>query len=63
VNDEELFTRLIYHGTVHLNRTEEETMLMPIGYLLDLIECHKQYLGLVKPKQFLNIDDVIPNNI
>ena len=43
--DEELFTRLIYYGTVQLRRTEEETWLMSIGYLLDLWECHKQFLG------------------
>lgn len=38
----ELFTRLLYYGTVHLNRTEEETWLTPIGLLMDLWECHKK---------------------
>ncbi|MBP2070563.1 hypothetical protein J2Z80_000061 [Thermoanaerobacterium butyriciformans] len=36
---------------------------MPIGYLLDLWECHKQFLGLAKPKRMLTIDDVIPYGI
>ncbi len=33
---------------------------MPIGWALDLIECHLQFLGIKKPKQYLTIDDVIP---
>jgi len=36
---------------------------MPVGYLLDLWECHKQFLGLAKPKRMLTIDDVIPYEI
>jgi hypothetical protein len=63
VNDEELFTRLIYYGTVQLNRTEEEVWLIPIGHLLDLWECHKQFLGISKPKRELTIDEVIPYGI
>ncbi|TFZ41859.1 hypothetical protein E4100_00465 [Soehngenia longivitae] len=63
VKDEEIFTRLIYYGTVHLNRTEEETWLMPIGLLMDLWECHKQFLGITKPKRELYIDDIIPYGI
>jgi hypothetical protein len=58
-----LFTRLIYYGTVHLNRSEEETWLTPIGLLLDLWECHKQFLGYAKPKVELFIDEVIPEGI
>ncbi len=41
----------------------EETMLLPFGLLLDLWECHKQFLGLAKPKRELTIDDVIPYGI
>ena len=26
-------------------------MLLPFGLLLDLWECHKQFLGLAKPKR------------
>ena len=36
---------------------------MPFGLLLDLWECHKQFLGLTKPKRELTIDDVIPYGI
>nr|DAZ21879.1 MAG TPA: hypothetical protein [Caudoviricetes sp.] len=36
---------------------------MPFGLLLDLWECHKQFLGLAKPKRELCIDDVIPYGI
>ena len=39
------------------------TMLLPFGLLLDLWECHKQFLGLAKPKRELTIDDVIPYGI
>lgn len=38
-------------------------MLLPFGLLLDLWECHKQFLGLAKPKRELTIDDVIPYGI
>ena len=58
-----MFTRLLYAGTVHLNRSEEETWLTPLGLLLDLWECHKQYIGVAKPKVELFIDDVIPDGI
>ena len=34
---------------------------MPIGYLMDLWECHKQFIGIAKPKLELFIDDVIPS--
>jgi len=63
VSDDELFTRLLYYGTVQLGRSEDETWLMPLGLLMDLWECHKQFLGLSKPKRELNIDDVIPYGI
>ncbi|MCL2513464.1 MAG: hypothetical protein FWF08_06145 [Oscillospiraceae bacterium] len=58
-----MFTRLLYYGTVHLRRTEEETWLTPLGLLLDLLECHKQYIGVAKPKVEIFIDDVIPEGI
>ena len=63
MNDEELFIRLIYYGTVHLNRSEEETWLMPLGLLMDFWECHRQFLGMAKPKVEYMIDDVIPQGI
>ena len=63
MSDDELFTRLLYYGTVHLNRSEEETWLTPLGLLLDLWECHKQYIGVAKPKVEIFIDDVIPDGI
>ncbi|MGD6778461.1 hypothetical protein ACQCT3_02640 [Sutcliffiella horikoshii] len=43
-----------------LNRKEEEVWLMPLGYLLDLWECHKQFNGIAKPMREVSIDDVIP---
>jgi len=55
-----LFTRLLYLGTVHLNRTEQETWLTPIGLLLDLWECHRQHNGWARPLREHFIDDVIP---
>jgi hypothetical protein len=59
VSDDEIITRLLYAGTVHLNRSEEEVWLMPLGFLLDLWECHKQYSGLAKPKREYFIDELI----
>ncbi|MDL2318568.1 hypothetical protein LJC74_05780 [Eubacteriales bacterium OttesenSCG-928-A19] len=58
-----MFTRLLYIATVHLRRTDDEGWLMPIGYLLDLWECHRQHLGLSKPHVALTIDDIIPAGI
>ncbi|WP_296561432.1 hypothetical protein [uncultured Acetobacterium sp.] len=55
-----MFTRLLYYGTVHLNRTEDQVWLMPLGQLLDLWTCHKQFLGLEKPKREWTIDDIVP---
>jgi hypothetical protein len=48
---------------VHLNHSEDETWLMPIGLLMDLWECHKQYLGIAKPKVERFVDDIIPDGI
>jgi hypothetical protein len=58
-----LFIRLIYYGTAHLNRSEDEVWLMPLGHLFDLWECHKQYHGMAKPRREQFIDDVIPQGI
>lgn len=33
---------------------------MPIGFLMDLWECHKQLIGMSKPIEEYSIDDVIP---
>jgi hypothetical protein len=53
----------LYFGTVHLNRSEDEAWLTPIGLLMDLWECHRQFLGTSKPKRELFIEDIIPANI
>lgn len=37
--------------------------MMPFGLLLDLVECHKQYHGISKPKRETFIDDIIPEGI
>jgi hypothetical protein len=58
-----LFTRLLYLGTVHLNRTETETWLTPIGLLLDLWECHRQYNGWARPQREHFIDELIPYDL
>jgi len=38
----------------------DETWLLPIGLLLDLITCHRQFLGLEKPLRHYDLDDLIP---
>ncbi|MEE0873814.1 MAG: hypothetical protein UIH27_10200 [Ruminococcus sp.] len=58
-----MFTRLLYYGIAHLNLSQNEVWLMPFGLLLDLVECHKQYHGITKPKRELFIDDIIPEFI
>ena len=58
-----MFTRLMFYGTVLLHRTEQEVWLMPIGYLLDLLECYKQFNGMAKPHRETFIDDIIPEGI
>lgn len=60
VSDDELFTRLLYYGMVHLHLSQEEVWFMPFGLLLDIWECHKQYTGISKPKVEHFIDDIIP---
>ena len=46
-----------------MNLTEDEAWLTPLGLLLDLWECHKQYLGVSKPITEMNLDDLIPEGI
>ncbi len=41
----------------------DEVWLMPFGLLLDLWECHKQFIGVAKPKREMYIDEVIPMGI
>jgi hypothetical protein len=53
----------LYYGTVHLNRSEDEAWLMPLGHLMDLWECHKQFLGMSKPKREMFIEDIIPSGL
>jgi len=63
MSDDELFTRLLYYGNVQLNRSETDVWLMPIGQLLDLWTCHKQFLGIEKSKREHYIDEIIPSGI
>ena len=63
VNDAELFTRLFYYGTAQLHLVSEDVWLMPFGFLLDLWECHKQFMGIAKPKREADIDEVVPMGI
>lgn len=41
----------------------DEVWLLPFGELLDLWECHKQFIGIAKPERERFIDDVIPLGI
>ena len=54
---------LLYYGMTHLSLRMDEVWLMPFGLLMDLWECHRQFLGIAKPKRELTIDDVIPYGI
>ncbi len=46
-----------------MGMSAEDFWLMPIGLFLDLCACHKQFIGMEKPKRILTIDDIIPNGI
>jgi hypothetical protein len=37
--------------------------LTPVGLLMDLWECHRQFLGMAKPKRELFIDEIIVDGI
>ena len=50
---------MLYNATVHLRRSEAEFWLTPMGEILDLWECHRQFLGWSHPKRELTIDDII----
>lgn len=63
MTDDELFTRLFYYGTAQLHLSSDEVWLAPFGFLLDLWECHRQFLGLAKPRREVYIDEVIPEGI
>ena len=58
-----MFTRLLYFGRVQMGLSEEEFWFMPIGLFLDLWTCHKQFMGMEKPKKTWNIDDIIPLDV
>jgi len=38
----------------------DEFWLTPMGFMLDMWACHKQWLGLEKPYMETSVDDVIP---
>ena len=43
-----------------MGMSDDKFWLMPIGLFLDLWACHKQFLGIEKPKVEMSIDDIIP---
>ncbi|MDQ0415689.1 hypothetical protein J2S25_003916 [Mesobacillus stamsii] len=45
------------------NSDNKKAWPLPLGYLMDLWECHKQFTGMAKPMEDLSIDDVIPVGI
>jgi hypothetical protein len=46
-----------------MGMSTDEFWLIPIGLFFDLWACHKQFLGLEKPKKIITIDDIIPLGI
>ena len=53
----------MYFGRVQMGLSADEFWFMPIGLFLDLWTCHKQYVGIEKPKKNLTIDDIIPLDV
>ena len=60
MSDSETFTRLLHFGTIVMGMSEDRFWHMPIGLFLDLMACHKQFLGLEKPVREQTIDDLVP---
>ena len=58
MNDGELFTRMQYHGVVAMGMRPEDFWNLPVGLFLDLWTCHKQYMGIEKPKRYVDIDEI-----
>jgi len=50
----------MYYGTVQMGMSNEDFWLCPLGLFLDLWTCHKQFLGIEKPKTEVFIDDLLP---
>lgn len=50
-------------GISHFHLTLTEAWLMPLGFLLDLVECWKHETGRAHPYRRVFIDDVIPAGI
>ena len=48
---------------MQMGMSADEFWLMPIGLFLDLWTCHKQFLGMEKPKKNITIDDIIPYDV
>jgi hypothetical protein len=46
-----------------MRMTADEFWTAPLGLFLDLWSCHKQFLGIEKPKVERSIDDIFPNGI
>ena len=46
-----------------MGMSADEFWLMPIGLFLDLWCCHRQWLGVEKPRKHWTIDDVIPSGL
>jgi hypothetical protein len=41
----------------------ERFWLVPLGLFMDLWECHRQFLGIAKPKREVFIDEIVPKGI
>ena len=63
MNDEVIFTRLYYYGTVQLGMSADDFWLCPLGLFMDLWEVHKQYVGIAKPKVEVFIDEIFTSDI
>ena len=46
-----------------MNMSADDFWLNPLGLFMDLWECHKQFLGIAKPKLELGLDDILPPDI
>ncbi|GHU89474.1 hypothetical protein FACS1894202_07740 [Clostridia bacterium] len=42
---------------------DDKFWYMPLGEFLDLWTCHKQWLGIEKPRREIYIDEVLPEGV
>ena len=54
---------MYYYGTVQMNMSADDFWLTPLGLFMDLWTCHKQFLGIEKPRIEYELSDILPEGL